>query len=198
MNLVTLPPRVARYIRTVVLAGAASVVTMALMGPGGWRLEVLPELGVLLALTTASEYFGTEVRHRGQAEGLTMYEAAVVVNIALLPAAQAAAVSLLGLLLALLVQRMEPIKVVFNVGMYATALGPAIVLHNLFTTGPGVALEPDDLVGLALAATTFALINLLLISQLLALFEDRTAWVVIAESGLFSVCLLYTSPSPRD
>jgi PAS domain S-box-containing protein len=184
-----LPPRVARYIRTVAAAGVGSVVAMFALDPGGWRLGAVPGLLVLLALTTASEYFGTDIRHRQQAEVVTMYEAVVVMNIAMLPAGQAGVVSLLGLLLAQLLKRRERIKIVFNLSMYAAALGPAIVLHDLFTTGPG-RLETGDIVGLALAAATFALINLLLISQLLALFEERTAWDVIVESGLFSVLTL--------
>jgi PAS domain S-box-containing protein len=185
-----LPPRVSRYIGTVAAAGVGSLVAMFAVDPGGWRVGAVPGLLVLLALTTASEYFGTEVRHRQQAEVVTMYEAVVVVNIALLPAGQAALVSLLGLLLANLLARREPVKLLFNLSMYAAALGPAIVLHELFTTGPGLALDPRAIAGLALAAATFALINLLLISQLLALLEDRTPSAVIVESGLFSVLTL--------
>ena len=101
----TLPPRVTSFIRTVVITAIGSVAAMVFIEPGTWRLGALPELLVLLALTTVSEYFGTEIRHRGCSEKLTMYEAVVVVNIALLPAGQAAAVSLLGLLVALLLKR---------------------------------------------------------------------------------------------
>jgi hypothetical protein len=68
---------------------------------------------------------------------LTRYEAMVVVNIALLPAGQAIAVSLAGLLAAQVLQRRAPVKAVFNLGMYATALAPAIVrLGNTCSTGP--------------------------------------------------------------
>jgi PAS domain S-box-containing protein len=189
----TLPPRVTSFIRTVVITAIGSVAAMVVIEPGTWRLGALPELLVLLALTTASEYFGTEIRHRGGSEKLTMYEAVVVVNIALLPAGQAAAVSLLGLLVALLLKRREWIKIVFNASMYAVALGPAIVLHHL-VAGTQLAttsvFSSGELAGLAIAAAVFAFVNLLLISQLLALFEERTAFDVIAESGLFSVLTL--------
>jgi PAS domain S-box-containing protein len=189
-----LPPRVSRYIRTVCITAVGSVIAMVAIGPGGWRVSALPQLLVLLALTTASEYFGTDIRHRGQAETLTMYEAVVVVNIAFLPAGQAATISLLGLVIALLLKRRELIKTVFNTSMYAVALGPAIVLHDLMAGSSALAsrgvLTGGELAGLAVAAAIFAFLNLILISQLLALFEERTAWEVIAESGLISVLTL--------
>ena len=110
---------------------------------------------------------------------LNLYEGMVVANIALLPAGQAIAVSLAGLLVAQVVQRRAPVKAVFNLGMYATALAPAIGLYHLVAGDAG----------LLSARGMTALVNLLLISQLLAVIEDRPLWDVVQESSKLSILI---------
>ena len=126
MTLRGLPPRLRWYIVVVATAGLLASVAVVLLEPGVWDRSVWPRLAVLLVLTAASEIAGLRLPHRGALEMLNLYEGMVVVNIALLPAGQAIAVSLGGLLVAQVVQRRAPVKAVFNLGMYATALAPAI------------------------------------------------------------------------
>jgi hypothetical protein len=120
-----LPPRLRWFIALVATAGFLAVVAVVLLDPGRWDRTVWPRLAALLVLTAASELGGLRLPHRGALEMLTLYEGMVVANIALLPAGQAIAVSLAGLLAAQVVQRRAPFKAVFNLGMYATALAPA-------------------------------------------------------------------------
>jgi PAS domain S-box-containing protein len=183
-----LPPRLRWFIALVATAGFLAVVAVVLLDPGTWDRSVWPRLAALLVLTAASEVGGLRLPHRGALEMLTLYEGMVVVNIALLPAGQAIAVSLAGLLLAQTLQRRAPVKAVFNLGMYATALAPAIGLYHLVAGQAGL-LGARGLAAIAVGVAVFALVNLLLISQLLALLEDRPVWEVVQESSKLSTLI---------
>jgi PAS domain S-box-containing protein len=183
-----LPPRLRWFIALVATAGFLAVVAVVLLDPGRWDRTVWPRLAVLLVLTAASEVGGLRLPHRGALEMLTLYEGMVVVNIALLPAGQAIAVSLAGLLAAQVAQRRAPVKAVFNLGMYATALAPAIGLYHLVAGQAGL-LGARGLAAIAVGVAVFALVNLVLISQLLALLEDRPTWEVVQESSKLSTLI---------
>jgi len=183
-----LPPRLRWFIALVATAGFLAVVAVVLLDPGTWDRSVWPRLAALLVLTAASELGGLRLPHRGALEMLTLYEGMVVVNIALLPAGQAIAVSLAGLLAAQVLQRRAPVKAVFNLGMYATALAPAIGLYHLVAGEAGL-LGARGLAAIAVGVAVFALVNLLLISQLLALLEDRPVWEVVQESSKMSTLI---------
>ena len=188
MTLRGLPPRLRWFIVVVATAGIAASAAVVLLDPGHWDRSVWPRLAVLLVLTAASEIAGLRLPHRGALEMLNLYEGMVVANIALLPAGQAIAVSLAGLLVAQVVQRRAPVKAVFNLGMYATALAPAIGLYHLVAGDAGL-LSARGMTAMAVAIAIFALVNLLLISQLLAVIEDRPLWDVIQESSKLSILI---------
>jgi len=188
MTLRRLPPRLRWFIVLVATAGLLASVAVVLLEPGTWDRTVWPRLAVLLVLTAASEIAGLRLPHRGALEMLNLYEGMVVANIALLPAGQAIAVSLAGLLAAQVVQRRAPVKAVFNLGMYATALAPAIGLYHLVAGGAGL-LGARGMTAMAVGVATFALVNLLLISRLLAVLEDRPTWEVVQESSKLSTLI---------
>ena len=144
-----------------------------------------PRVAALLVLTAASEIAGLRLPHRGALEMLNLYEGMVVANIALLPAGQAIAVSLGGLLVAQVVQRRAAVKAVFNLGMYAVALAPAIGVYHLVAGGSGP-LGGRAMVAMAVGVAVFTLVNLLLISKLLAVLEDRPVRDVVQESSKLS------------
>jgi hypothetical protein len=146
---------------------------------------VWPRPAALLVLTAASEIAGLRLPHRGALEMLNLYEGMVVANIALLPAGQAIAVSLAGLLVAQAVQRRAPVKAVFNLGMYATALAPAIGLYHL-VAGDAGPLGARGMAAMAAGVAVFTLVNLLLISQLMALLDDRPVREVVLEAAKLS------------
>ena len=138
MTLRGLPPRLRWFIALVATAGFLASAAVVVLDPGGWDRPVWPTLAALFVLTAASEVAGLRLPHRGALEMLNLYEGMVVANIALLPAGQAIAVSLAGLLAAQVVQRRAPVKAVFNLGMYATALAPAIGLYHLVAGDAGL------------------------------------------------------------
>jgi PAS domain S-box-containing protein len=189
-----LPPRLRRFIAVVVAAGAVASTIVVATDPGRWDGGVAAKLAVLLALTAASELGGLRLRHRGEVEVLTLYEGMVVVNIALLPAGQAMAVSLAGFLVAQVVQARPPVKVAFNLGMYATALGPAIGVYHA-VADPGRVLAAPSLGAMAAAVAVFALLNLVLISQLLAAIEGRPVREVLRESSKTSILVFLGNSS---
>jgi PAS domain S-box-containing protein len=183
-----LPPRLRWFIVLVATAGLLASVAVVLLEPGEWDRSVWPTLAVLLVLTAASEIAGLRLPHRGALEMLNLYEGMVVANIALLPAGQAIAVSLAGLLAAQVAQRRAPVKAVFNLGMYATALAPAIGLYHLVAGQAGL-LSARGMTAMAVGVAVFALVNLLLISQLLAVLEERPVWEVVQESSKLSTLI---------
>jgi PAS domain S-box-containing protein len=183
-----LPPRLRWFIALVATAGFVAVVAVVLLEPGRWDRAVWPRLAVLLVLTAASELAGLRHPHRGALEMLNLYEGMVVANIALLPAGQAVAVSLAGLLAAQVVQRRAPVKAVFNLGMYGMALAPAIGLYHLVAGGGGL-LGARGLTAMAAGVAAFALVNLVLISRLVALLEDRPVRDVVLETSKLSSLL---------
>ncbi|HEV8652200.1 MAG TPA: ATP-binding protein [Actinomycetes bacterium] len=178
----------------VVVAGAVATVAVISTAPGRWDRAVAGQLAVLLALTAASELGGLHLRHRGEVEMLTLYEGMVVANIALLPAGQAMAVSLAGFLVAQVVQARPLVKVAFNLGMYATALGPAILVYHA-AADPERVLATRSLGAMAAAVALFALLNLLLISQLLATIEGRPVRDVVRESSKTSTLVFLGNSS---
>ncbi|HZB60285.1 MAG TPA: ATP-binding protein [Actinomycetota bacterium] len=180
-----LPPRLRWFIVLVATAGLLASVAVVLLEPGSWDRSVWPRLAALLVLTAASEIAGLRLPHRGALEMLNLYEGMVVANIALLPAGQAIAVSLGGLLVAQVVQRRAPVKAVFNLGMYAIALAPAIGVYHLVARGSGP-LGGRAMVAMAVGVAVFTLVNLLLISKLLAVLEDRPVRDVVQESSKLS------------
>jgi PAS domain S-box-containing protein len=183
-----LPPRLRWFIALVATAGLLAAVTVVLLDMGGWDREVWPRLVALLLLTAASEAAGLRHPHRGALEMLNLYEGMVVANIVLLPAGQAVTVSLAGLLAAQAMQRRAPVKAVFNLGMYGTALAPAIGLYHLVAGDAGL-LGVRGLAAVAVGVATFALVNLVLISQLVALLEDRPVGDVVQETFKLSSLL---------
>ena len=185
MTLRGLPPRLRWFIVLVATTGLLASVAVVLLEPGSWDRSVWPRVAALLVLTAASEIAGLRLPHRGALEMLNLYEGMVVANIALLPAGQAIAVSLGGLLVAQVVQRRAPVKAVFNLGMYAVALAPAIGVYHLVAGGSGP-LGGRAMVAMAVGVAVFTLVNLLLISKLLAVLEDRPVRDVVQESSKLS------------
>jgi PAS domain S-box-containing protein len=181
-----LPPRLRWFILRVATAGSLAVAAVVLLEPGRWDRAAWPGLAALLVLTAASELVGLRLPHRDAVEMINLFEGMVVVNIALLPPGQAVAVSLAGFLAAQLCQRRAPVKIAFNLGMYGLALAPAIGLYHLIAGDTGL-LGGRGMAAMAAGVAAFTLVNLLLMSQLLAVLEDRPAWEMVQESSKLSV-----------
>ena len=126
----------------------------------GWLL-----CGILLVATVAAEALSVPLRHDEEQEALTLFEAAVIADVLLLPPAQAALITSLALALASVLDRRVMIKSVFNLGCHATATAGLITVVTLIGGGPE--LSARLLVGLVIGALVFAGINLAMLAQVL-------------------------------
>lgn len=116
-------------------------------------------LAALAALTCAAELVAVRVRHGDDAvEELTLLDGVVMLNLLVLPVRQAVLVSLGGVLLAYTVRRRPPIKMMYNVGVYASgATTAAAVLHGVSPVG---AFDVRLVLGLTAATAAFVAVNL--------------------------------------
>ncbi|MCW2777903.1 MAG: domain S-box protein [Frankiales bacterium] len=158
-------------------------VTAALPWAHGWLL-----LGVLLVLTVLGDQLSVPLRHGEQTEHLTFFEAAILLDVALLPADAALDLGLLAMVFREVVRRRPPQKAVFNVSMLATAAGALVLVVHLLT-GPGAGLGWRTVVALVAGTLAFAAVNLLHISRLLAVVADVAPWQLVREEARLSTVM---------
>ena len=110
---------------TVLGAAVASVVVAALpdsgrvlSGPAVHGAWLLPGL---VAVTCIGELTVVRLRHGQAIEELTLCEAAIIVDVLLLPAREALLAAVLGLAVATLIQRRPVVKALFNLGKIGRA-----------------------------------------------------------------------------
>src|SRR3954465_732897 len=128
-------------------------------------------LGVLLALTVIGDLVSVRVRHGEESEELTLFEAAVVVDVLLLPAGHALLVPVVASILCSVVRRRELIKTVFNAANQgvATAL---LVAPVPALSGPGHGLSTRAVVALLLGTLVFSAANLIALSRVYGLLGN--------------------------
>jgi PAS domain S-box-containing protein len=169
------------------LVGALTVGVALRSSPGVDR--PLVALG-LLVLTAAGELTAVRLRHGESTEELTLFEAAVVVDVLLLSPATAVVVPVLGLALASAIRRRPVMKAAFNLGTYALA---TVVLVGTFRVVAGGAspFAVRSVVGLSLGTVGFAAVNLLCLARVLAVVEDVPVRSVLSEgwrlSGIMAI-----------
>jgi PAS domain S-box-containing protein len=165
------------------LLGAAAVAL--LLGGGTGRLPAV--LG-LLALTTAGELTAVRLRHGESTEELTLFEAAVVVDVLLLSPAMAVVVPVVALAIASAVRRRPLTKAAFNLGTYALS---TVVLVGTFdvVAGGAAPFAVRSVVGLSLGTIGFAAVNLFYLARVLAVVDDVSVREVLAEGWRLSAVM---------
>ncbi len=108
---------------------------------GGLVSDVPPVLLVLglLAMAVAGDLVSVPVRRGEETEELTLYEAAVVVAVLLLPARDALWVPVAALALTAVVQRRAPLKAFFNLANHAMATALLVVRRARCSPGRATA-----------------------------------------------------------
>ncbi|MCW2606130.1 MAG: domain S-box protein, partial [Frankiales bacterium] len=163
--------------------GPAVDLTGSLPWASGWVL-----LAGLLVLTVLGDLVSVPLRHGEQIERLTFFEAAVLLDVALLPASEALTVAVVAMLLREAVRRRPPEKSLFNVTMLATASGCLVlVVHAL--TDPGAGLGPRTVLALVSGTLAFAAVNLLHMSRLLAVVADADPWHTVRDEARLSAVM---------
>jgi len=179
-------PSVARVVLTVDALGLAGITLVSTVWPQG--SAVRPAWWVLVALlgvTCVGELTCVRLRHGGSTEDLTLFEAAVVINVLLLPPGAAVVVPVLALAVASAIQRRPRIKAAFNLGTYAVATAVMVVTYHLVAAGAD-RFSVRSVVGLCLGTLGFAAVNLILLARVLSVVEDVPVSAVVREGARLS------------
>jgi PAS domain S-box-containing protein len=157
--------------------------------PGPW-------LAICLAVATCvAELVVVRVRHGDAVEELTMYEAALILDVLLLPPHEAILAATAGLVAASVLQRRPLVKAVFNLGSYSAAVSALILAVYLVGGTPGV-IDLPVLVGVGGGTLLFTAINLACLAQILGVMTGKPPLkIILAESRLSAFMAIGTTAS---
>ena len=124
-------------------------------------------LVVLTLLTFAGDWVAVRVRHGEETEELTLFEAACVVDVLVLPAGWALVVPVVATVACSLVRRRDAVKVLFNGGNLAAAVAVLVLsVHLLAAEGAGLSLR--TVAALVVGMLGLTGVNLVALSRVLA------------------------------
>ncbi|MCW2681499.1 MAG: domain S-box protein [Frankiales bacterium] len=155
--------------------------------PLGDLLGDLPPLVLvagMLLLAVFGDLLYVPVRRGESTEELTLYEAAVVAAVLLLPARDALWVPIAAIALTSLMLRRDAVKSVFNIANFAACTGLLVaVVHTM--SGPGQGLSSRTVLAMVVGLLAFCALNLLLLALVLkVLGEGETKQVLVDGSRL--------------
>jgi hypothetical protein len=177
--------------RTTYLVGAMLLVGMALaaavapvygsarapLPAPGWLPQPWLTL-VLVVLTATAELVYVRIDHDGQAEYLGLFEAAVVVDVLLLPPLPATAVAVVAIAAASCIRRSPLVKSLYNLGMYAASTAALVLIVSAFR-GPGGGFSARLVLVLLAGTVAFAAVNLCCLAVALAATSNASARAVV-------------------
>lgn len=188
-------PTVNHVVAVAVLLGTAAVATAFALGDPRSGVFAVPWIEgywlhlLLLAMTCLCmlESVGVRLRHddEGNAvEELTLLDGVVLLSTLLLPIREALAITLGGILLTYLVRRLPLVKLLFNLGVYASASTATALLVGAVVPSEG-GFDLRLIVAMLLAASAFVTINLLHTAVLLrAIARTRPIEMLREDAGL--------------
>jgi PAS domain S-box-containing protein len=166
----------------------AAVVVAALSGRGPVLDADLPTavlLPGLVVLTCLAEITVVRLRHGDAVEELTLYEAALIVDVLLLAPGDALIAAVAGLVLASAVQRRPPVKAIFNLGTYTAAVSVLILTVHAIGGTPGVT-SPAVVAGVVVGTFAFTVVNLCCLAQILAVINEVRWWTIVRDEARLS------------
>ncbi|RZU54134.1 PAS domain S-box-containing protein [Krasilnikovia cinnamomea] len=187
-------------LRRVAAVGLLGALLAALVVAVAGNREVLHGITVPMALllpglallTCLAEVTVVRLRHGEAVEELSLYEAALVIDVLLLPPREALMAAAAGLVAASVVQRRPPVKAAFNLGTYTAAVSVLILIVHLAGGSPGT-VTPRVLVAVVAGTFAFTAVNLCCLAQVLGLINGRSPWAVVrAEARLSAYMALGT------
>ena len=148
--------------------------------------------GLLLVITLGADLVAVRVHRGAQAVEFTLFDAAVVVDVLLLPVPVALTLPMAASLITSIVRRRAPIKSIFNCANLAAATS-VLVLTVQSLSGPGRGLSWQTVSALALGMLAFNAINSIALARVLALLNGGRAWdIVVSEIKLSLVASVGT------
>ena len=180
-------------ISLVVVGGALATALIALTGSGTQGPVATPPLGgwlplLLLGVTVVGDLIEVRLRHGGEAEGLTLFEAAVVADALLLSPRIAVLIPPLAVAIAAVIGRRPAIKTIFNIGSFAMSGAALIGMVTLFSA-QGEGITAQAVLGLVLGALCFAIVNVLCLAQVLWATADVPVRQTLFESWQLSAIM---------
>ncbi len=142
-------------------------------------------VALLLVLTIAGDLVSVRVRHGEEVEELTLFEAAVVIDVLLLPATHALLVPVAASVLGSLLRRRELVKTVFNASNLAAATAVFVAIVHLVTP-VGSGLTPRTVTALMIGTLAFTGINLVALSRVYGLLGDDRPWQIVRDGARLS------------
>ncbi|GAC1444778.1 MAG: hypothetical protein NVSMB55_22320 [Mycobacteriales bacterium] len=139
-------------------------------------------LGVMLALTVVGDLVSVRVRHGEESEELTLFEAAVVVDVLLLQAGWALLVPVAASIVCSLLRRREGVKTLFNAANQAVATAVLVaVVHAIAPAGGG--LSGRAVVALLVGTLAFSAVNLIGLSRVYGLLGNDDPWEMVRDDA---------------
>jgi PAS domain S-box-containing protein len=139
----------------------------------------------LILLTFLAEVTVVRLRHGDTVEALSLYEAALIIDVLLLPPRHALLAAVLGLVIALVVQGRPLVKILFNLGNFAAAVSAMIAVVHVVGGTPGT-LSAHALAGVLLGSVAFTTVNLFCMARLLSIVNGVSPWTVIRSEARLS------------
>jgi len=139
----------------------------------------------LIVLTCLAEMTVVRLRHGEAVEELSLYEAALIIDVLLLPPRDALIAAAAGLVLASVLQRRPVLKAAFNVGTYTAAVSALIVMVHLIGGSPGV-MTPAVLAGVVAGTVAFTGVNLWCLAQILGVINKVSPWSIVRSEARLS------------
>lgn len=173
------PKRASLLIATIAVGGAIVVAGTISSAPVALDADLIRRALILIIVSAVAELVAIPLQHGDTAEKLTLFELAVVANVVLLPPSAALVVTIAGQAIALGVHRKGPVKYAFNLGQFALAVTPVIVLFR--TAGRGEFLSPAGALSLITGMAIFTAMNFVTISGIISTVTDRPLRSVLAE-----------------
>lgn len=168
------------------VGGHGPVAVLALGGgpvPDGW-----PLLLAMLVLTVVGDLVAVRVRHGEESEELTLFEAAVVVSVLLLPALPALLVPVVASVICSLIRRRDAVKTVFNSANLAAATAVLVLTVHL-VSGPGQGLSWRTVLALVIGTLAFTTVNLVALSRVLGIVTGDDPWAVVRDGVRLSAVM---------
>ena len=137
-------------------------------------------IALLLVITMAANLIAVPVRRGEQVEELTLLEAAVIVDVLLLPARHALWLPVAAVVLTCLLVRRDPLKSLFNAGNLAASSASLVAVVHLIS-GPGEGLSVRTVLGLLAGLAVFTAVNLLNLTRVLVAARELQARAVLAD-----------------
>lgn len=192
-----------QVVAAAVLLGTAAAVTAFVLvdaRAAAFELSWLDRPWLHLVLLTMTclcmvERVGVRLRHDddGNAqEELTLLDGAVLLSTLLLPLRDVLLLTLVGILIAYLARRLDPLKLAYNLGVYATAsTAMAVLVH--FIVPARAAFDARLVLAMFVAAAAFVAINLVHMALLLsAIANERPVDVLRSDARLSLLTVIGT------